>query len=491
MDCNSIIYDAVRCVDKEYPYDASNISIYEDKIIQLVIRKIREYIQIISPTNVVYIAFDGIAPLAKMDQQRNRRYKSAFMDNINFDTGKFYEPGTKPDKWSTNQITPGTTFMQTLSKRIEEDFVLRPLKGIQTTIVSTSNEPGEGEHKLFAHMREHHSPRNNTVVYGMDSDLIMLSLLHVYLFRNIFIFREAPEFSLKVKYEKNELLFMDVHKLFLSILNEMDCQYTDRRRGYEYVFICMILGNDFMDRLIGLNIRTNGIPRLMTAYREKIGKYVDRYLVNWEKHEIQWKWVALLMSELAKNEHECIVEEFLYRKEQSVKNSLKSDTAAEREDLFNRTPMIYRMDEEYMCPVEKGWEERYYRVKGYERSQSFTDELCQNYKEGLEWVYEYYTQGTRRNWQRKGMSPLIVEIADYLNSPNKWMHIRYRNDFQRPITMEQQLEYIMPPAEIKNVEYDMMFKRFLWECHIKIPKEVSNPCMNEHSGKMYSCHSQG
>ena len=38
---------------------------------------IEYYIQEIKPENTVFIAFDGVAPVAKLDQQRNRRYKSA------------------------------------------------------------------------------------------------------------------------------------------------------------------------------------------------------------------------------------------------------------------------------------------------------------------------------------------------------------------------------------------------------------------------------
>ena len=37
-----------------------------------VIRKIEEYIYTINPDNVVYIAFDGVAPLAKLEQQRQK-----------------------------------------------------------------------------------------------------------------------------------------------------------------------------------------------------------------------------------------------------------------------------------------------------------------------------------------------------------------------------------------------------------------------------------
>ena len=78
MDCNSIIYDALRKIES---FD--NI---EDDLITITIKKIEDYIQEIKPSNTLFIAFDGIAPFAKMNQQKTRRYKSAYMANMDFIT---------------------------------------------------------------------------------------------------------------------------------------------------------------------------------------------------------------------------------------------------------------------------------------------------------------------------------------------------------------------------------------------------------------------
>ena len=108
MDCNSIIYDALRKIES-----FENI---EDDLITITIKKIEDYIQEIKPSNTLFIAFDGIAPFAKMNQQKTRRYKSAYMANMDFIT-----PVTEK-KWSTTNITPGTKFMNELSKRINIHF---------------------------------------------------------------------------------------------------------------------------------------------------------------------------------------------------------------------------------------------------------------------------------------------------------------------------------------------------------------------------------
>ena len=78
MDCNSIIYDVFNSLPEEEKGAASNNKI-ENILIERVIAKIEYYIRLLRPSNTVFIAFDGVAPFAKMEQQRTRRYKSTYM----------------------------------------------------------------------------------------------------------------------------------------------------------------------------------------------------------------------------------------------------------------------------------------------------------------------------------------------------------------------------------------------------------------------------
>ena len=104
IDSNSIIYDAIKTV----PYNSKDIN-YENRINQWVCDKLTEYIKLINPTNTVLIAFDGVSPVAKLEQQRNRRYKTWYMNDslekINND---------KKEMWDTTAITPGSNFMKKL-----------------------------------------------------------------------------------------------------------------------------------------------------------------------------------------------------------------------------------------------------------------------------------------------------------------------------------------------------------------------------------------
>ena len=168
LDCNSIIYDAIHNIDFTTIKESDS-----DIIIKNVILKIDEYIQIIKPTNNLLIAFDGVAPVAKLDQQRERRYKSLFQTKISRSIYK----NTKPDPWNTSAITPGTNFMKKLNDTIKKYYNDPKKYKLNNLIISTSAKYGEGEHKIFEFIRQfplQHDKDTNTIIYGLDADLIML-----------------------------------------------------------------------------------------------------------------------------------------------------------------------------------------------------------------------------------------------------------------------------------------------------------------------------
>jgi 5'-3' exoribonuclease 1 len=119
LDCNSIIYDAVHNIDFTKLVE-SDI----DTIIRAVCSKIDEYIHLLKPDNTIYIAFDGVAPVAKLEQQRSRRYKSLYQNNISRSIYK----DAKADPWNTTAITPGTLFMKKLNDKIKATYKSNPKK---------------------------------------------------------------------------------------------------------------------------------------------------------------------------------------------------------------------------------------------------------------------------------------------------------------------------------------------------------------------------
>ena len=137
-------------------------------------------IKTVKPKNKTYVCFDGVPPYAKMNQQRQRRFKGSLTNKI---------LNKEPSSWNRNQITPGSLFMNDLDSYLINKFSKEP-----KIVFSPSSEPGEGEHKLFEYLRKNKNTEDNIALYGLDSDLIMLSICHLTYCNNIYIFREAPEF---------------------------------------------------------------------------------------------------------------------------------------------------------------------------------------------------------------------------------------------------------------------------------------------------------
>ena len=489
MDCNSIIYDTVNVLSNDEYIATLSPAEFEGLIIEKVINGIQCYIQTIQPTKSVFIAFDGVAPFAKMQQQRTRRYKSQFMSTINKDN--------KTIKWNTSAITPGTEFMNVLSKRIELYFNNKErFFNLQKIIVSCSNEKGEGEHKLMEYIRAGYCIDDRVALYGLDADLIMLSIFHLKYCNNIWVFREAPEFiksSIPVSIQNtlSDLYFLDIDLLAHSIVNEMNCSHPDKHRVHDYVFLCFLLGNDFLPHFPAMNIRTHGIQALMDIYRLNIGNVYDRFFISKTNGAIQWKNVGLFITEISKNEHQLLLNEYNVRDKFDKRHWLET-TEQEQNDLILNIPLIYRGVEKYICPNEYGWEKRYYRSLFDKNSNNseFLKSLCNNYLEGLEWVYKYYSSGCP-NWKWKynyHYPPLFNDLIKYIP--------HFETDFisndktgVSAFSPELQLSYVLPTSQLgllpKNIcsflknnyndlypehyEFHWAFCRYFWESHPVLP----------------------
>ena len=177
LDLNCAIHYCCREVLEENPYSKQKHNSIEHKMILNVIKYIKLLVNYSQPQKLLFIAIDGPAPKAKMVQQRQRRFKKFYeQDKTQQLKNKHKIVEEKVDIWDTNAITPGTQFMdklaKTLKQNLETDKVFQHLQ----IIISDSNIPGEGEHKLLHHLRENTEKEDINVIYGLDADLIMLCM---------------------------------------------------------------------------------------------------------------------------------------------------------------------------------------------------------------------------------------------------------------------------------------------------------------------------
>ena len=167
-------------------------------------------------------------------------------------------------------------------------------------MVSGSQNCGEGEHKIFKYIRDNRKYHydTNTIIYGLDADLIMLTLIHTKISENLYLFRETPHFITTIDNtlvpEENYVL--DIFELGEK-LNEQMTKDPDKDCVIDYIFLCFLLGNDFMPHFPAINIRTNGIDILLETYHNLFN---NETIIN--KDKINWKNLRKLVEELAKNE---------------------------------------------------------------------------------------------------------------------------------------------------------------------------------------------
>lgn len=268
VDFNGMIHQAARRVlDEEAKVSGacSKGDELEDKICQETWKYLEDTVKIIKPKKLVSVCIDGVAPVAKMAQQRKRRFLSRMRYDI---TGK-------SPLWDTNAITPGTPFMAKLQAYLTSKVVdaNKETKKKPLYELSAADEPGEGEHKIFAKIASQSSvlksdTKDSICIYGLDADLIMLSLMsHT---PNIFLMREDTNGS-------DDFTYLDVDQLRTGIVKTMtttenrlvdpngSCESRDLVESY--LVGCFLLGNDFLPHISCVSLKKNGHTILLEALR--------------------------------------------------------------------------------------------------------------------------------------------------------------------------------------------------------------------------------
>lgn len=483
LDCNSIIYDAYNKMDFSSLTETVAVS-----IINRVILKIEEYISVIKPSQTVIVAFDGVAPVAKLEQQRSRRYKSWYLNEAR----RTIFNKESQDAWNTAAITPGTKFMAELNERVATHFnkgVSEKLN-VHKIIVSGSNRAGEGEHKLFDFIRRNPTKHyaDTTVIYGLDADLIMLSINHLPICPKIYLFRETPHFiqSINQSLEPDAHYYLDIPELTTEIIKYMtnDNELTAEKQRllvYDYIFLCFFLGNDFLPHFPALNIRTGGVDKMLNAYKATVGKTGETLI---EENIIVWKNVRQIIQHLANLEEEYIIKE--HKGRNNKERYLMPETSPEEKfKRFESTPIYERTMEKYINPFKPNWQNRYYQ--GLFGSTNNIDSICVNYLEGLEWTMKYYTSGCPDwRWKYKyNYPPLLQDLIRVIPLYNTtFVPVLQEN----PVTELVQLCYVLPRTSLDLLpaklyfelirRYDHWYKgncnfiwaycRYFWESHVEM-----------------------
>lgn len=480
LDSNSIVYDMV----KRHEISALDEN---EKIINLVHKQIQSYIDLIKPTELVFISFDGVAPFAKLNQQRERRFKSWYQSKFNTAAAAETTDTEATVPFNTVAITPGSPFMRELDLTLTADK-FTTLEGC-SVIISSSAVAGEGEHKIFEHLRSQSiGSSSDVVIYGLDADLIVLSLQHIANtssnVRNLYLFRETLEYlkNLAPDINPDENYLLSINDLCNSIEIEDNCNVRD------FIFMTYFLGNDFMPHFPALNIRTGGIEKMLMAYNtlfpmEKTDVSVPVFVSDDATGTINYANLRKLLQYFASMEEGWIQHEYRIRNSRTkqLNAKLAANAISDPAEKLLLSPQYKRRVEWYINPLEAGWNIRYYeKLFGQRRS---IGDICKAYFKNLQWNTTYYISGCpdwRWNYQYS-YPPLFADLVNYI--PTEPITF---NTSASPLHPLAQLCYVLPKSALhllsnqlrerlsdlwysEKVYIEMAYCKYFWEAHIQLP----------------------
>lgn len=419
-------------------------------------------VKFVNPKKVLYIAIDGVAPRAKMEQQRARRYKSVKERKLTDNIKRKHGVEVTPSDVDFNMISPGTDFMAKLAKKLNEHIALRKTNEWKhlKIIMSDAGVPGEGEHKLMKYVREEVPDEDKVAIYGLDSDLIFLNMVNYH--KNTVLVRESQQFQdRRGKHKTEDALHEEETFTYLSVDHLRDflirilspitsfgelegikifnsfnfrvphslhtTHYTGtennkRRFVLDYTFFCFMLGNDFLPHLPSLKIREGGLDVVVQAYKVVSWK-LGQFLVNDDGVSVNEHFFTEMLSELAKKEDEFLMQYNDRRRARIMKfgyklRGIKSPCDREIEDL---TYVEDKYDDRIQMGEDNGWRIRYYaehfRIP-FRHKNEFRKRIkpiCFKYLEGMMWTLRYY-QGKQPSWDWHYTYPESPSVKDLLDT---------------------------------------------------------------------------
>ncbi|KAL1453826.1 hypothetical protein WDU94_010137 [Cyamophila willieti] len=494
LDMNGIIHNCSHPNDND-----PHFRITEKQIFQDIFHYLEILFRMIQPKKLFFMAIDGVAPRAKMNQQRGRRFRSAkeaeVLEQKAREKGELL-PTEK--RFDSNCITPGTPFMFRLHQQLRYFIKLKmstdKLWKDTTVILSGHETPGEGEHKIMDYIRfmkskPDYNPNLRHCLYGLDADLIMLGLCtHEPYFC---LLREEVKFNTKSNKGGSQIMTPEETKFFLLHLSLMrdylELEFSKLKQPGvlsfpfdiekiidDWVLMGFLIGNDFIPNLPDLHIINGALPLLYKVYMEVL-PIMDGY-IN-EDGLLNLKRFEKFMTKLASFDFE------QFREKYADIQYLEGKTGKKFSDVFYKekekkmdadlAALIKATDDDYDCDdgteevlnyadyeeyyfsdEDEEWRHNFFSEFGQHKTEYYhykldyakvTNEVLRDqaecYIRAIQWNLHYYYNGCISwSWYYPHhYAPYISDIKDF-------SHLTLKFEMGEPFLPFQQLLAVLPAA---------------------------------------------
>lgn len=505
LDTNCLLHPCVANILEKYKEGQLKIDSNKNLRIQIeqyIWEKITQCIDdmiVQTEPEYVYIAIDGVAPMGKILQQRQRRYRFLFDKKIKLNqTGTIQELEEMISKTiiktngieepvlplSSIELTPGTDYMERLNKLFVNYLEELRKRGIKC-IYSSYHDEGEGEHKLLQYIKTNlKSTQEPIVIYGLDADLLFLSLglgdgYDLYVMREKQIFAnkevdldEVPEYN-----------YVEVKQLH-TLISNLEVSTND------FIVLCYLIGNDFLPGLLTTDVKKGGLDKIFRAWdnlKEKLGisinienkssveneldinkkldnqikSYLSEYDEKTKKYNINLELLCGIFKELLwtekyvwknMNRDKLLNQDGLESEEREKLLELKEEDKMEQLEKFISGQSV---STDFLEKIEFSSPNEYYSyylglTNSIDIDKSIIKKMVYDYIGGIEWCLGYYLDKCPSwTWGYNFMiTPLIKDIIGFFPQSNKQIKINF---YPRTLNPVEQLILAIPPQTYKYV----------------------------------------
>ncbi len=297
--------------------------------------------------------------------------------------------------------------------------------------VSGAEDPGEGEHKVMAKLRARPADTNPVLIYGLDADLILLTLLNAK--SPAYLVREDSSFGNVIlnQFGEEDLSYLSIDVLKQTLPTDVCIP--------EYVAAMSLLGNDFLPHSLTIKIKDDGHVILLKSLEElhrQGGSLITHSEDQWRiNHDSLWS----ILKTWAEHEEKRMLATI--KKKVQLRGRVQMCLDTKPLEWLVEAPLVWKGEAWNIHPQ---WREVYHRDWLQCKTLSQIHQTCREYLYGLQWVIDYYTGQRPVNMQwsfSRLVPPLWGDLISYLERD---CYEEFELSTSAPIQPSEQLAMVLP-----------------------------------------------